>query len=49
MSSAIPMGGFVALYIFLLAAFTGWVVIGGVHIHPFCCRWQLAYGSILAS
>jgi NAD(P) transhydrogenase subunit alpha len=24
------MGGFVALYIFLLAAFTGWVVIGGV-------------------
>jgi len=30
MSSAIPMGGFVALYIFLLAAFTGWVVIGGV-------------------
>ncbi len=30
MSSAMTMGGFVALYVFLLAAFTGWVVIGGV-------------------
>ena len=30
MSPAITMGGFVALYIFLLAGFTGWVVIGGV-------------------
>ncbi|HEY5372445.1 MAG TPA: NAD(P) transhydrogenase subunit alpha [Polyangiaceae bacterium] len=30
MSSAIPMNGFVALYIFLLAGFTGWVVIGRV-------------------
>jgi NAD(P) transhydrogenase subunit alpha len=30
MSPAIAMSGFVALYIFLLAAFTGWVVIGRV-------------------
>jgi NAD(P) transhydrogenase subunit alpha len=30
MSYAVPVGGFVALYIFLLAAFTGWVVIGRV-------------------
>jgi NAD(P) transhydrogenase subunit alpha len=30
MSPAITMSGFVALYIFLLAAFTGWVVIGRV-------------------
>ena len=30
MSSAIPMNGFIALYIFLLAGFTGWVVIGRV-------------------
>ena len=30
MSSAITMNGFVALYIFLLAAFTGWVIIGRV-------------------
>jgi NAD(P) transhydrogenase subunit alpha len=26
----ITMSGFVALYVFMLAAFTGWVVIGGV-------------------
>jgi NAD(P) transhydrogenase subunit alpha len=30
MSFAIPMTGFVALYIFMLAAFTGWVIIGRV-------------------
>ena len=30
MSSAITMNGFIALYVFLLAAFTGWVVIGRV-------------------
>jgi NAD(P) transhydrogenase subunit alpha len=30
MSYAVPVGGFVALYIFVLAAFTGWVVIGRV-------------------
>src|SRR5580704_4584975 len=30
MSFAIPMTGFVALYIFMLAAFSGWVIIGRV-------------------
>jgi NAD(P) transhydrogenase subunit alpha len=30
MTYAVPMSGFLALYIFVLAAFTGWVVIGGV-------------------
>jgi NAD(P) transhydrogenase subunit alpha len=30
MTFAIPMTGFVALYIFMLAAFTGWVIIGRV-------------------
>jgi NAD(P) transhydrogenase subunit alpha len=30
MSFAIPMTGFLASYIFLLAAFTGWVIIGRV-------------------
>lgn len=30
MSFAIPMTGFAASYIFLLAAFTGWVIIGRV-------------------
>src|ERR1700691_2798547 len=30
MEFQIAMTGFVALYIFMLAAFTGWVIIGGV-------------------
>jgi H+-translocating NAD(P) transhydrogenase subunit alpha len=30
MNFAIPMTGFVALYIFMLAAFAGWVIIGRV-------------------
>jgi NAD(P) transhydrogenase subunit alpha len=30
MSYSIPVSGFLALYVFLLAAFTGWVVIGRV-------------------
>jgi NAD(P) transhydrogenase subunit alpha len=30
MDFAIHITGFVAIYIFLLAAFTGWVIIGGV-------------------
>ena len=30
MSSAITMTGFIGLYIFLLAAFTGWIIIGRV-------------------
>jgi len=30
MASAISITGFVALYIFMLAAFTGWVIIGRV-------------------
>ena len=30
MSFAITMTGFVALYVFMLAAFTGWVIIGQV-------------------
>jgi NAD(P) transhydrogenase subunit alpha len=30
MESQIVISGFVALYIFMLAAFAGWVIIGGV-------------------
>ena len=30
MNFAISISGFVALYIFMLAAFAGWVIIGGV-------------------
>ena len=30
MSIAFPISGFVALYIFMLAAFAGWVIIGNV-------------------
>ncbi len=30
MSSALTMTGFIGLYIFLLAAFTGWIIIGRV-------------------
>ena len=30
MNFAISIGGFVALYIFMLAAFAGWVIIGNV-------------------
>jgi NAD(P) transhydrogenase subunit alpha len=30
MSFAIHIGGFVAVYIFMLAAFAGWVIIGGI-------------------
>jgi NAD(P) transhydrogenase subunit alpha len=30
MNFAIHIGGFVAVYIFMLAAFAGWVIIGGV-------------------
>jgi len=30
MSFAISMGGFVAIYLFMVTAFAGWVIIGGV-------------------
>jgi NAD(P) transhydrogenase subunit alpha len=30
MESQIVISGFVALYVFMLAAFSGWVIIGGV-------------------